>query len=402
MPTSIDLFCGAGGLTLGLGRAGFDARLGSDNWGPAVATFGANFPRVPVLDADALELSAADLLAKAGLDAAPDLVSGGPPCQGFSSAGAKGRGDPRNTLVSVYARLAAEIRPPAILFENVEGFLTSHDGRFVIGLLDPLIEAGYHVSLEKLNVANFGVPQLRKRVVAIAVLAGDPPPLTPTHRAWGAPGVHRATADRTLEPTPTVEQALSGLPAPSADPPGTPADHYVPPVSDADKERITALLPGQRMRDLPEHLWQPSYRRRAHRRVMDGTPLERRGGAPAGLRRLVAGEPSRAITSSAAREFVHPAEDRPLTLREATRLQTFPDDFVLAGPKAYRHALIGNAVPPLFAEAIGGIIRDHLASVNEPENRTGALVRFRPTLSDTISPALARVVRMVRSRYLGG
>ncbi len=402
MPTSIDLFCGAGGLTQGLGRAGFDTRLGSDNWRPAVDTFAANFSGVPVLDADARDLTPADLLAKADLDTAPDLICGGPPCQGFSSAGAKDGEDERNTLVSVYARLAAETQPQVIVFENVEGFLTAKEGKFVIGLLDPLIDAGYRVSLEKVNVANFGVPQLRKRVVAIAVLAGDPPVMMPTHHAWGAPGVHRATMDKPLIPTPNVEQALSGLPSPSSELPGWPTEHFSPPINEIDQERIAALLPGQRMRDLPEHLWHPSYRRRAYRRVMDGTPVERRGGAPAGLRRLAGDEPARAITSAAAREFVHPVENRPLTLREAARLQTFPDDFVFSGARTDRHTLVGNAVPPLFAENIGSAVLEYLTNIDLPATGTGALVRFHATLADGMSPALAEVVKMVTSRYLAG
>lgn len=401
MLTSIDLFCGAGGLTLGLGHAGFEARLGSDNWRPAIETFAANFYNVPMLAADARDLTSHDLLAKADLDAPPDLISGGPPCQGFSSAGSKDGDDPRNTLVSVYARLAIETRPPAIVFENVEGFLTAKEGKFVIGLLDPLIEAGYRVSLEKVNVANFGVPQLRKRIVAIAVLEGDPPMLRPTHHAWGAPGVHLATMDKALESTPTVEQALSGLSTPSSELPGTPTDHVAPPVGGADRERIVALLPGQTMRDLPEHLWHPSYRRRAYRRVMDGTPVERRGGAPAGLRRLRGDEPARAITSAASREFIHPTAERPLTLREAARLQTFPDEFVFQGTRADRQTLVGNAVPPMFAESIGAVVYRHLAIRGESISQKGELVRFHPTLAEGMSPALSGVVEMVRSRYLG-
>jgi DNA (cytosine-5)-methyltransferase 1 len=400
--TSIDLFCGAGGLTLGLEQAGFRTGLGSDNWQPAFETFTANFPQVPFLAADARDLTANDLLAKADLDAAPDLVSGGPPCQGFSSAGAKDGDDARNTLISVYARLAVEVRPRAIIFENVEGFITAKAGKFVIGLLDPLIEAGYRVSLEKVNVANFGVPQLRKRVIAIAVLVGDPPIVVPTHHAWGAPGVHRATTSKCLEPTPTVEQALSGLPSPSSQQPGTPVHHVAAPVNEVDSERMAALLPGQTMRDLPEELWHQSYRRRAYRRVCDGTPTERRGGAPAGLRRLHAGEPSRAITSAACREFVHPAANRPLTLREAARLQTFPDEFNFSGKRTDRETLVGNAVPPLFASRVGAAVREHLIAQGHRPPEDGRLVRFNATLADGMSPALADVVNMVKQRYLGG
>src|SRR5258706_14860618 len=116
--------------------------------------------------------------------------------------------------------------------------------------------------------------------------------------------------------------------------------------------RARRLKQGQRMRDLPEELWHESYKRRAYRRVMDGTPLEKRGGAPAGLRRLRANEPSKAITGAAINEFIHPTEDRPLTVRECARIQTFPDNFVFVGSRRDRAQQIGNAVPPDFAAAI--------------------------------------------------
>ncbi len=112
------------------------------------------------------------------------------------------------------------------------------------------------------------------------------------------------------------------------------------------------VWPGQTMKDLPEHLQHESFRRRAFRRVMDGTPVERRGGAPSGLKRLFADEPSLTITSAATREFVHPTEDRLLTLRECARLQTFPDSFVFAGSAASRIQQIGNAIPPMLARTV--------------------------------------------------
>src|SRR5690606_12779965 len=100
-------------------------------------------------------------------------------------------------------------------------------------------------------------------------------------------------------------------------------------------------------RDLPQELWHGTYSRRANRRVSDGVPTDRRGGAPAGLRRLRPDQPSKAITSAAPSEFVHPLEDRMLTLRECARLQTFPDEFLFAGSRSERAVQIGNAVPPV-------------------------------------------------------
>jgi DNA (cytosine-5)-methyltransferase 1 len=386
--TSVDLFCGAGGLTLGLQAAGIDCRLGADNWIAARDTFTANFARVPFTTADLGGLSGDDLVTLSGCK--PDVVSGGPPCQGFSSAGRRSNGDPRNSLVSVFARLVVELRPRLVLFENVEGFLTAEGGARLFDLLDPLIAAGYRIHLRKVNAANFGVPQHRKRVIGIASLGSDPVFPEPTHSAYGAPGAH--LAGRFLPLAPTIVEGLKGLPAEAN---GTPSDHNARALSGISLQRAEALLPGQTMRDLPEDLRHASYTRRASRRVMDGTPTERRGGSPAGLRRLDPATPSKAITAAATGEFLHPQYDRPLTLRECARLQTFPDDFEFKGTSADRAVLIGNAVPPTLASALGR------ALVASPigEDKPGQLLSFIPTLSWAMSPALAAVTKAVEKRY---
>ncbi len=396
--SSIDLFCGAGGLTLGLSTAGFATALGSDYWQPAVRTFGHNFEGTPFLPADARDLTAQDLLSKAGLDHPPDLVVGGPPCQGFSSAGARAVGDHRNNLVGVFADLVAELKPRAFLFENVEGFLTAANGDFVVALLDPLIEAGYRIHLRKCNVANFGVPQLRKRVIGVGLLGADPEFPTPTHRAHGAPGAHRV-GSRTLPLTPSVREALAYLPVPGEQPPGEPPDHFTRPLGPDDLARVEALAQGQTMRDLPPELHHPSYRRRAFRRVMDGTPTERRGGAPAAVRRLRDNEPAKAITGAAVRELVHPNVDRLLTLRECARLQTFPDTFEFLGNQSERSILVGNAVPPMFAAALGAALLRSLEQSITATDGLGRLLSFDPTVADAKSPALQAVEQRIAHRY---
>jgi DNA (cytosine-5)-methyltransferase 1 len=376
--------------------AAIDVRAHLDNWPPAVSTLNANFDedRVP---ADVAALTAQDIRDITG--EVPRVMAGGPPCQSFTSAGRRQEDDPRNSLVSVYARLAAEVRPDVVVFENVEGFATAGGGRFVFDLLDPLIGAGYRVRVRKVNLANYGVPQHRKRVIAIATLAGDPPFPEPTHSAWGAPGAQRVAG---RPPTPTIAEALAGLPAPDGE--GVPQGHWTSRAGDLDQARMAALGQGQTMRDLPEELWHDSFRKRAFRRVQDGTPTERRGGAPAGLRRLRADEPSKAITSAATRELVHPTADRRLTLREAARLQTFDDGFVFCGSAAEQATLVGNAIPPRFAKALGLSLAAHLRATAEAPRRDpgqGALLEFEATAAAQMSPALAKVVRDVHERYSG-
>lgn len=153
------------------------------------------------------------------------------------------------------------------------------------------------------------------------------------------------------------------------------------------------------MADLPETLWHDSYRRRAYRRVVDGTPTERRGGPPSGVRRLVADEPCKAITGGALSEFLHYSENRNLTLRECARVQTFPDDFLFSGSVSEQAVLIGNAVPPLLAKVFGkALARDVAAAF--PRGGKGKLLSFVPTLSNGMSPSLAKVVDRVQSLFM--
>lgn len=328
-----------------------------------------------------------------------DVIIGGPPCQGFSSAGMRHPHDKRNTLVRVFSELVARHRPRACVFENVEGFLTAGEGNRVFDLLEPLIEAGYRIHLRKVNAANYGVPQHRKRVIVIGGLGFDIAFPEPTHSAFGAPGASRT--HNHLTACPTLADALDGLPGPAENPPGIPPGHFLRTLSEQDLKRIHLLKPGQTMRDLPVELWHNSYRRRAYRRVMDGTPSERRGGAPFGLRRLRGDEPSKAITSGAISEFVHPFEDRFLTLRECARIQTFPDDFTFVGPVGDVSLLIGNAVPPRFAEAIAeSVSRNMLSHGSLGVREKGALVSFVPTNANGRSPALERICKRVEKTFV--
>jgi DNA (cytosine-5)-methyltransferase 1 len=378
----VDLFCGAGGLSSGFTKAGWTILKAIDHFQPAVATYRSNLGD-HVVEA---EIDEGTILPKS------TVIAGGPPCQGFSSAGLRRTGDHRNTLVSVYAKLIVQHRPMAFVFENVEGFLTGDGGHHVLELLQPLIEAGYQIHLRKINAANYGVPQLRKRVLAIGGLGWDPGFPSPINTAFGAPGAHLAGIGLPLSPT--VSEALAGLPDPSESAPGFPQGHFTIPIKDEDALRVRSLGPGQTMRDLPDEMHHDSFRRRANRRVMDGTPCDKRGGAPAGIRRLLADEPCKAITGGARSEFVHPSQDRYLTLRECARIQTFPDSFEFTGKQVDQALLIGNAVPPCLAEVIGHHLAKGIRNA-KPVMGKGALLSFIPTLSSGMSPALKQVVDKV-------
>ena len=384
--TIVDLFCGAGGLSVGFRTMGFRLVWAADNNEAAVCTYRRNLGE-HVLWQRIHEGTEPP-------DAA--VIIGGPPCQGFSSAGLRRPGDKRNTLVTCFAEVIARKRPMAFVFENVEGFLTAEGGKRVLDLLTPLTAAGYRIHMRKVNAANYGVPQHRKRVIAIGGLGWDPSFPEPTHSAHGAPGAR--LAGTRLPRTPTLEEALAGLPTPGTIEPGDPPGHFYRPLVGVDLERARRLKPGQTMRDLPNDLWHESYRRRAYRRVVDGTPTERRGGAPAGLRRLTPDAPSKAITGGAPSEFIHPYEDRNLTLRECARIQTFSDDFTFCGTCSEQAQLIGNAVPPLLATIIARALAADLL-VAQPTHGNGKLLSFVPTLSNGMSPVLERVTELVVSTF---
>jgi DNA (cytosine-5)-methyltransferase 1 len=383
--TAIDLFCGAGGMSLGLKRAGFEVVSAFDNWAPAVETYKANLGdhvRCQMIDS--------------GMNLPQvDVIVGGPPCQGFSSAGLRLNEDSRNTLVGEFSSLISKIRPSAFIFENVEGFLTAKNGYFVMEFLKPLIANGYRIHLRKVNAANFGVPQHRKRVLAIGGLGWNPTFPNPTHAASGAPGAHLGNGSCSI-PTPTVDEAFKKINSVASIHSIT--DHIATAFVGPDLIRAQHLRPGQSMRDLPEEFWHKSYKNRAFRRVKDGTPSEHRGGAPFGVRRLRGDQPSKAITGGALRDSIHPLEDRPLTIRECATLQTFPLDFLFCGSQQDRIQLIGNAVPVFLAEVIGTHLISDLTAAT-PLTEEGSLLSFVPTLSNGKSPVLSRVCRTIERHF---
>ena len=380
--TYVDLFCGPGGLALGFKDAGFKCVTAIDNSVNAIQTHQNNVTDEARLD----EISEFTQLP------ASTVVIGGPPCQGFSSAGMRQADDKRSSLVGVFASLVVKYKPSAFAFENVEGFLTVDNGSRVLDLLVPVINAGYRVHLRKINAANFGVPQHRKRIIVLGGLGWDPEFPEPTHWAFGAPGASTHFTD--LPPCPSFNDAIKDLPEPSPAPPGRPSGHFVKDSSPEAVARISLLKPGQRMRDLPEHLWHDSYRRRAYRRVMDGTPTDRRGGAPSGIRRLDPATPSKAITTGATGEFVHPTSDRFVTPRECARLQTFPDDFTFSASPGQIMTQIGNAVPPKLSFAIATALKASLRTAT-PTLPSGSLLSFVPTTASGMSPALQRMQQRV-------
>jgi DNA (cytosine-5)-methyltransferase 1 len=335
----IDAFSGAGGLSFGLAAAGLDVAVAFDSNPHAVETYGVNF-RHRILRVDARKLSAADLL-RTGEIIREDvlLLAGGPPCQGFSVQRRGEDRDDRNDLIFEFLRLILELHPPFFLMENVPGLKNRRGEAYLTGFIDRVRRLGYVVHKETLNAADYGVPQIRKRLFVVGELA----------EGLGAFRFPRPSHSE--ETWVTVGMALKDLPSPPADysPHPTIANHQKSRMSRLNLFRISHVPQGGGWEHIPQQL-----------RV----PCHGPGAAKIGHRyvygRLDWEKPSATITakfdSFTRGKFAHPLEDRSLTLREGARLQCFPDDFVFHGPKEEIAAQIGNAVPPPLARALGTAI----------------------------------------------
>lgn len=352
-PTAIDLFSGAGGFSRGLASAGFEVVGAFDNWDAAVKTYSLNFDH-PVAQCDLSKITGRDLLNLVGSSVdSIDLLVGGPPCQGFSVQRIGSDRDARNHLVLEFGRLVSELQPRLFLMENVPGLLGKRGKDLVAEFSTHLAKAGYRTTSVIINAADYGVPQLRKRVVFAGWRDGQPPFVFP------APVVD-SKAHR------TVAEALSGLPSPPVDLSPLPGDalHRRTRLSPLNQKRIELIPPGGGMQDLPDDLKVDCHKIGAdkigHRYVYG---------------RLAPDRPSATITarfdSFTRGKFGHPIEARNITLREGARLQSFPDTFSFVGTQEQIAAQIGNAVPPLVAEALARAAVQYLSG--DPRAETPAL-----------------------------
>ncbi len=362
--TCIELFAGAGGMMLGLEEAGFKTLVANEIHADPCKTLRRNFPDTPIINAPVQEVDRARLFDAAGLKRGfeVDLVAGGPPCQGFSTAGLKDPDDPRNTLIGDFIRLVKEIRPRFFIMENVPGLATLHKGRLFENVLNEFSATSYSFRWAILKVADYGVPQMRKRLVVFGSRDGEAPRLPdPSHSSNEISS--QASFFQSLPPV-TCWQALSDLPqieqgeiALEYDKP--PATEYQKRMRkgakfifnhEASKHKpqtaayYALIPPGGNVMQIPDHL-------RKKKEGIQRWPVN-------GLSRAITTEPT---------DFLHPHLHRIPTVRELARIQSFPDHYEFMGQRTTGNKMrrlgycsqtqqVGNAVPPIFAEALGKAI----------------------------------------------
>jgi DNA (cytosine-5)-methyltransferase 1 len=359
--TAVDLFCGAGGLSEGFRQAGFVVLAGNDLDGPAGVTFAATHRDAKFLPGPIQTYRPSDFLRAAGLKSDQlDVLIGGPPCQGFSVYNhQRGLEDERSSLYKEYLRIVEGLRPKWVVLENVTGMTSAGGGGAVLAIMRGLKELGYVVGTQILKAEQFGVPQERRRIFFIANRIGAPIP-------WPSPS-HGDSLKRYT----TVREAISDLPilrngqdrgtAPYATEPAceyqarlrgslsAATNHSASRLSEINVERMKHIPQGGSWRDIPFDLL-PAGMKKAKR--SDHTKRYGRlswGGLASTI--LTKCDPHWGA-------FFHPTQNRAITVREAARLQSFPDWFQFEGSRTEQYIQVGNAVPPLLGRCVAAAIRE--------------------------------------------
>lgn len=377
-PRAVDLFCGGGGLSLGLEDAGYRVILAVDHEPTAVMTHAHNFPGT-ALQRDLAEPEALESLCSFLKGIPIDLIAGCPPCQPFSRAGrAKIRSlvkgghrderDPRTQLWLPFVKIVETLKPAAVLMENVPDMALGDDLATVRQIIARLELAGYEAEAALLDACRHGVPQHRQRLILVGTRNGAP-------FAWPKSAARITLADA-ISDLPRLGKFAGEVSMPYSHPKTAfqkkarrgmgekiVLDHVTRSVRDDDRRAFQLLTPGMRYSELPKNL----------KRYRDDIFNDK-------YNRLAWGELSRSITAHIAKDgywYIHPSEHRTLTVREAARVQTFPDRYRFAGTRSSQFHQIGNAVPPALATAVA----TQLLKAQRAETRIQAAARPSQRLS---------------------
>ena len=373
---------------MGLEQAGFSVVVAADYWKDALDTHRANVASLTWQGDLSTPESFLDSLSSWGIQEV-DLVAGGPPCQPFSNAGipkiaslvragSRRPRDPRRDLWRSFFQVIDSLAPKAVLFENVPDLARSQEGAVLVQLLRELEGRKYETWVQVLSASQVGVPQYRKRLIVVAIRGGgqfDWPDASKDR-----PTLRDAIGDLPSVPPGQMEDSIS-YQGPTLSPFGREMrsgligaegrklrDHVTRFVRADDADAFAVMKEGDNYLDIPDHL----------RRYRDDIFRDK-------YFRLSWDSPSRSITAHLAKDgywYIHPDQDRTLSIREAARIQTFPDDFRFAGSMTSGFAQIGNAVPPRMARALGSAIRKSLDSPVPKSKRRfgGGNSRFRASL----------------------
>ena len=377
MLNTIDLFSGCGGMTLGFKWAGFNSILASDIDENCEKTFATNFPETPFICGDISTLSKDDC-DKILNNKTIDVIIGGPPCQGFSLANKKRNKvseDPRNKLFYEFVKIINWYNPKAFVMENVKGLLSMDSGRVIKQIQEEFENSGrfgYEVRYQVLKASDFGVPQIRERVILIGIRKDlDVVPEFP---------------EKKNQEEISVEAAISDLPQINAGEGEVVMEYETKPLNEYQQfmrqnskkvfnhiamkhtprliERFKAIQPGKNLLDV----WE------THGAVQRGNPSQKSSiKFSQNNLRLVPDKPAPTIAASFQSNFIHPYLDRNFTAREGARLQSFPDDFIFEGMRTKmswekglsQYQQIGNAVPPLMAYEIAMSLKKLLDNQNK-------------------------------------
>lgn len=346
----IDLFCGCGGFSLGFEKAGYDVLLGVDIWKDALNTFEKNHEKAKILEEDLRNISAEQLLSLIDKDRSDiDVIIGGPPCQGFSISGKRILDDPRNQLYKSFVEVVDYIKPKVFVMENVPGLVRLFGGKAKDSILESLEGIGYNVTYKILNAADYGVPQMRKRVFFVG-LRKDLFEFPLDYFQFPLPEY----GEGLRYPYITSEEAISDLPLLNDSYGEQIMSYSLPPTNEYQNlmrldsgnifnhiatvhkqktvEIIAQVPDGGNYKDLPSNLHNTRKVNIAWTRMNSKKPCF--------------------TIDTGHNHHFHYKADRVPTVRESARIQSFPDDFIFYGTKTSQLKQVGNAVPPILSCAL--------------------------------------------------
>lgn len=354
---AIDLFCGAGGLSTGLKKSGFRLCLGVDIDEKALKTYKCNLKRTKVLKEDIKKVTGEKITELTGINRRDNfLLAGCPPCQGFSSLGKRDANDEKNELVYEYIRIINELEPSFILMENVPGMSTGV-GKEIFKNVVKELEENYHVEYATLNAADFGVPQIRKRLVLHGIRNDvyDNLGLDKEKQKILPKSTHSKEKKKGYRKWVTVRKAIFDLPilgAGESYDDGIIKNHKARSLSETNIERLQEIrLHGGNREMISEEL-QLECHKKENVSYTDTYGI------------IDPDKPAPTITSGCTiiskGRYCHPTQNRGLSIREAARLQSFDDKFEFQGNMGEMSLQIGNAVPPKLAQASGKVIINYM------------------------------------------